>query len=381
MSTITRRDGVALPMTLGAIVLIGVLIASVMFSAIHEFRTGANAQHSTRAAAAAEMGLNRLLVQWDINDNTRLLTGDTLKRTYLTNGGRATLVVTRLPGPFLWAVSEGQAGPSRVDLSARRQFGTLLRFEVPEIGYLGALTARGGVKVGGSAYVSGEDYTIDGSKGCPTAQNVAGIAMADTSDALKMPGCSITKSCVMGTPKWVEKAAANDTSTYFNYGGTNYTNLTRAATRVYAAGTTLNGIGPVVTSGVCQRNVSTNWGTVSRSSPATPCESLFPIIHAKGNLHITGGQGQGILLVDGDLTLAGNFWFAGMVIVRGTLRTQGSGAGVLGAVMAANIALDEEASSTLGNSYIQYSSCALQQALINTSPPSQAKERGWVEVF
>lgn len=381
MSTLDRRTGVALPMTLGAIVLIGVLIASVMFSAIHEFRTGANTQHSTRAAAAAEMGLNRLLVQWDINDNTRLLTGDTLKRTYLTDGGRASLVVTRLPGPFLWAVSEGQAGPSRVDLSARRQFGTLLRFEVPEIGYLGALTARGGVKVGGSAYVSGTDYTISGSKGCPVPQNVAGVAVADTANAIKLPGCSVTKTCVSGSPAWTQQATANDTSTYFSYGGTNYTQLAAAATRVYPAGTTLTGVGPVVVSNACQRNVSTNWGELTRSNPATPCESLFPIIHAKGNLHISGGKGQGILLVDGDLTMSGSFWFAGVVIVRGTLRTQGSGAGVVGAVMAANIALDEEASSTLGNSYVQWSSCAVQQALINTSPPSQAKERGWVEVF
>ena len=381
MSTNDRRHGVALPMTLGAIVLIGVLIASVMFSALHEFRTGANAQHSTRAAAAAEMGLNRLLVQWDITDNTRLLTGDTLKRTYLTNGGRATLTVTRLPGPFLWAVSEGQAGPSRVDLSARRQFGTLLRFEVPEVGYLGALTARGGVKVGGSAYISGNDYTVSGSKGCPVSQNIAGVAMADTSTALKMPGCSVTKTCISGSPAWTEKPAANDTSTYFQYGNTNYTNLTSMATKVFPGGTTLTGIAPVVVSGVCQRSVLTNWGSVERASPATPCESLFPIIHAKGDLHVSGGQGQGILLVDGNLTLSGKFWFSGLVIVRGTMQTTGAGAGVLGAVMAANIQLDDDASSTLGNSYVQWSSCSLMQALINTSPPSQAKERGWVEVF
>lgn len=380
MSTINRR-GVALPMTLGAIVLIGVLIGSVMFSALHEFRTGANAQHSTRAAAAAEMGLNRLLVEWDINDNTRLLTGDTLKRTYQTNGGRATLVVTRLPGPFLWAVSEGQAGPSRVDLSARRQFGTLLRFEVPEIGYLGALTARGGVKVGGSAYVSGTDYTISGSKGCPPSQNIAGVAMPDTTTALKMPGCSITKTCISGSPAWTQKPAANDTSTYFVYGGTNYRNLTLLATKVFPAGTTLTGVGPIVVSGVCQRSNPLNWGMVERNSTPLPCESYFPIIHAKGDLHVSGGQGQGILLVDGNLTLSGKFWFSGVVVVRGTLQTTGSGAGVLGAVMAANIQLDDDASSTLGNSYVQWSSCAVTQALINTSPPSQAKERGWVEVF
>jgi hypothetical protein len=369
-------------MVLGAIVLIGVLIAGVMFSSIQEFRTGGNAQHSTRAAAAAEMGLNRVLVEWNTADNNRLKTGDTIRRVYTTpNGGRADIMVTRLPGPFLWAVSEGRAGASRVDLSARRQFGSLLRFDIPEIGFLGALTARGGVKVGGSAYVSGTDYTLSGATGCPVPKDVAGIAMADTSDALKLPGCNVTKSCISGTPKWAQTPAANDTSTYFTYGSTNYWKLAAMATKVISAGTTIPSVGPVVVSGACQKNVLTNWGELTRTTPATACESYFPIIHALGDLHITGGKGQGVLLVDGDLQLSGNFWFSGMVIVRGTLRTSGSGAGVLGAVMAANISLDEEASSTLGNSYVQYSSCSVMQALINSSPPKQAKERGWVEVF
>jgi hypothetical protein len=229
--------------------------------------------------------------------------------------------------------------------------------------------------------VSGTDYTISGSTGCPTAKDVAGVAMADTSEALKMSGCSVTKSCINGTPKWVETPKANDTTTYFNYGSTNYTRMAMLATKIFAAGTTIPSVGAVVASGVCQTGVSTNWGELTRSSPATPCESHFPIIHAKGDLHITGGTGQGIMLVDGNLKISGGFWFSGMVIVRGTLSTTGSGAGILGAVMAANISLDEEASSTLGNSFIQYSSCALSQALINTSPVMLAKERGWVEVF
>jgi hypothetical protein len=377
-----RREGVALPMVLGAMVLIGVLIAGVLFSSLQEFRTGGNAQHSTRAAAAAEMGLNRVLVEWNTADNNRLKTGDTLRRSFLlTNGGRADVMVTRLPGPFLWAVSEGQAGPSRVDLSARRQFGSLLRFDIPEIGYLGALTARGGVKVGGSAYVSGTDYTISGSTGCPVPKAVAGVALPDTSTALKMPGCSITKSCISGTPAWVQTTAANDTSTYFTYGSTNYWKLAAMANKIIPAGTVIPSVGPVVVSGVCQKSLPYNWGELQRLSPSNACESFFPIIHALGNLQITGGSGQGIMLVDGDLTLSGSFWFSGMVIVRGTLSTSGSGAGILGAVLAANVDLDLTATSTLGNSYVQYSSCSIMQALVNTSPPKQAKDRGWVEVF
>jgi hypothetical protein len=369
-------------MVLGAMVLIGVLIAGVLFSSLQEFRTGSNAQHSTRAAAAAEMGLNRVLVEWNLADNNRLKLGDTLKRTFmLANGGRSDVMVTRLNGPFLWAVSEGQAGPGRADLSARRQFGSLLRFDIPEVGFLGALTARGGVKVGGSAYVSGTDYTLSGSTGCPVTKAVPGVAMADTSDALKMPGCSVTKTCVSGTPAYVQTAAANDTNTYFTYGSTNYWKLAAMATKVYPTSTTIPSVGPVIAGGVCNKGILNNWGELNRTVPATACESYFPIIHALGDLHITGGKGQGVLLVDGNLTMSGSFWFSGLVIVRGTLATSGSGAGILGAVLAANVSLDESVTSVLGNSYVQYSSCSIMQALVNSSPPKQAKERGWVEVF
>ncbi len=378
----TTRRGIALPMVLGAMVLIGVLISGVLFSSLQEFRTGANAQHSTRAAAAAEMGLNRVLVEWNTADNNRLKTGDTLKRAFtVANGGRADVMVTRLPGPFLWAVSEGRAGPGRADLSARRQYGSLLRFDIPEIGYLGALTARGGVKVGGSAYVSGNDYTISGYTGCPLLKNTAGIATVDTTTAVKTPGCTAAETCISGTPRMLQTAAANDTATYFTYGSTNYWKLAALANKIIPSGTTIPSAGPVVVGSTCSKGIPTNWGEISRTVPATPCETFYPIIHALGDLHVTGGEGQGIMLVDGDLTLSGNFWFSGIVIVRGTLRTSGSGAGVVGAVMAANVDLDELASSTLGNSYVQYSSCSIMQALLNSSPPKQAKERGWVEVF
>src|SRR5688572_31698355 len=111
------RRGVALPMVLGALVLIGVLIGGVMFASLQEFRIGGNTQHQTRAATAAEFGLNRIMSEWNPLNNNAMITGDTLKRAYvLSSGGTANVMATRLPGPFFWIVSEGQAGAQRVDL-------------------------------------------------------------------------------------------------------------------------------------------------------------------------------------------------------------------------------------------------------------------------
>ena len=65
-----RRGGMALPMVLGAITLIGTLIAGVMYLATQDYRVGANSLNETRADEAAEMGLNRLTTDWDQTKNT-----------------------------------------------------------------------------------------------------------------------------------------------------------------------------------------------------------------------------------------------------------------------------------------------------------------------
>jgi hypothetical protein len=374
------RSGVALPMVLGAMVLIGVLIAGVMFASLQEFRIGGNTTHQARAATAAEFGLNRVMAEWKPTNNMTAVTGDTLKWLYtLSSGGTATVTATRMPGPFYWVVSEGQAGPKRADLSARRQYGSMFRLDQPDIGFLGALTARGGVTVGGSAYVSGTDMTASGWKGCPATANVAGVALPDTAGA-KTPGCSVSKTCVSGTPAFLQTVAAKDTSVYFNYGNTNYTTLAATASKIIAPNTTITSMTPSVVGGVCNTALLTNWGDANRNTPAGKCESYFPVIHALGNIHITGGVGQGILLVDGDLQMSGSAWFVGVVIVRGTLRTSGSGAGVFGVVMAANVSLDET-TTIIGNSYIQYSSCAVANVLAASAMVVPVKERAWIEVF
>jgi hypothetical protein len=203
--------------------------------------------------------------------------------------------------------------------------------------------------------------------------------MADTSGA-KTPGCTVSKTCISGTPAFVETPAANDTMTYFKFGNTNYQQLAAAASKVFPTSITLSTPAPSVTGSVCNTGVQTNWGDAGRASPAGPCETHFPIIHAKGDMHLTGGHGQGVLLVDGDLTLTGGFWFLGVVIVRGTVRTAG-GAGVLGVLMAANVELDATASTSLGGSYIQYSSCAVATALQASAMLTPVKERSWMEVY
>ncbi len=276
-----------------------------------------------------------------------------------------------------WVVSEGTAGALGSQATARRRYGTFFKLDMPNMNFMGAITTQGNTTVNGNVTVNGNDAAPANWSGCgPTAPGVAGAAISPTTTATVNGSVSLS-----GSPPVLTTPVAGDTNTYFNYGDATYQSLAAAATYTYAGGTLLNGVGPLVVGGVCQASVNPpNWGEPTHASPAGACDSYFPVIHALGDLKITTGRGQGILLVDGDLTVAGNFTFDGAVIVRGGLKMTGTGNKVSGALMSASVNVDDNV-ALAGNTSILYSSCALISALSASAYPKQAKERGWVDVY
>ena len=373
------EQGVAMIMALGAIVIIGVLMGSVLFVSTQDYRVGSNTMRTARATAAAELGLNRIPVDWNLADNARLKTGDTLKKAYAAPGGAtATVVVTRLDGPFFWAVSEGYAGGVGSQASARRRYGTLFRLNMPQMNFLGAITTQGNTTINGNVSVNGNDAAPAGWTGCSgAAQNMAGAAISPTTTATV--NGSVT---VNGNPPVLTTPAAGDTNTYFNYGNSNYQSLAAAANLTYPGGSLLTGVGPIVVGAVCQTSLNpANWGEPNHTSPAGPCDTYFPVIHVLGDLKVTTGRGQGILLVDGNFTVAGNFAFDGAVIARGGLKMSGTGNKITGSVMAATVTVNDSSVSLTGNTSLQFSSCALQAALSASAYPAQAMQRAWVDLY
>src|ERR1051325_3291017 len=371
------EQGVAMIMAIGAIVIIGVLMGSVLFVSTQDYRVGSNTVRTTRAAAAAEFGLNRIPVDWNLADNQRLKTGDTLKKAYTAPGSAtATVVVTRLDRPFFWVVSEGYAGGMGSQASARRRYGVLFRLNMPNMNFMGAITTQGNTTVSGNVTVNGNDAAPAGWSGCGGTQNVAGAAISPTTTATV--NGSVTLS---GNPSVLTTPAAGDSNTYFNYGNSTYQSLAAAANLTYPGGTLLTGVGPIIVGGVCQTSLTpANWGESNHTTPAGACDTYFPVIHVLGDLKVTTGRGQGILLVDGDLTVAGSFTFDGAVIARGGLKMSGTGNKIVGAVMAASVSVNDDVSLS-GNTSLLYSSCALQSALSASAYPTQAMQRSWVDLF
>jgi len=375
MNAMTRsRTGMALPMVLGAIVLIGTLVAGVMYLATQDYRVGANTLNETQAAATAEMGLNRLTTDWDLSRNTSMATGDTVRKLYTDpNGATANVLLTKLNGNFFWAVSEAQTRGNSVQYGARRRLGGLLRLNTPNVNFLGAVTAAGNIRVSGNVSVNGLDSVPSGWTGCGSTANVPGSVITPTATVTVNGSVSIN-----GNPPYTTNAAAGDTNTYFNYGSSTYTQLAAAAD-ITLPGGNYTGMGPVAAGSTCTKG-TLNWGDPARHSPVAACENYFPIIHVTGDLKATGGTGQGILLIDGDFTKAGNFSFYGVVIARGTIKSTGSNNGVVGAEMAAAVDLGD-AVTLAGSTKIQYSSCAITKALSSTSYPVVAKGRAWVNLY
>jgi hypothetical protein len=156
-----QRRGFALATAVGAIALIGAIVAGAFVASIAEFRTGRDALQQTRAFAAAEYGNNAMRSNWDPAWQNTLNRGDTVVREYDVGGAVAVVRATRLSDNIFLITSEALAGTS-VAAGSRRRVASLLKLSIPNVRMKGALTARGTTKVGGSALMIGRDTLFPG---------------------------------------------------------------------------------------------------------------------------------------------------------------------------------------------------------------------------
>jgi hypothetical protein len=379
------RRGFALATAVGAVALVGALVAGAFVASTAEFRTGRDAIEQTRAFEAAEYGNNALRNNWNSAWNNLLLRGDTLVRTYDAGGVPATVRVMRLSDGMFLVTSEASAGTTGAS-GARRRVSSLLKLSIPNVKINGALTARGTTKIGGSATMIGRDTLYPGWD-CPApapGTGTAGVAVPGWS-SLALGGTCAGMACLQGTPLLKLGAEMADTNTYFSYGDYQWADLVAMANKTVGNGPH-TAVGPRYAGGACDTGNLLNWGEPNKVTAGPPgaCENYFPIIYAPGDLKINGDRGQGILLVNGSLEVAGGFQFYGLVIVRGELKTTGTGGHFNGTVMAANVAVGGALTSNntvSGNAMFRYSSCALMSALRGSASPVGVRDRSWVELY
>ncbi|HKS05919.1 MAG TPA: PilX N-terminal domain-containing pilus assembly protein [Gemmatimonadaceae bacterium] len=371
-SRMQNRSGIALVVSIIAVVVVAALVTGVMAISTLEQKSGENARRQNQAFAVADAAAGEVVASWNggVYNNMATGTSSTFSGTAPNGTGTYTGTISRINNEIFHLDVVGKDRYS----SARQRVGMLVKLKILTFDIQAALTTQGNGQVGGSAAVSGIDTPpwTD----CPLPGPAeAGIRHPNASQLNFIGGCN-NASCVTGSPA-VETDPAVNNNTFFSYGDADWAELSNAATLTLPAAT-YTGIVPTQTSGVCNKT-TTNWGEPLRPATAPACTGYFPTIYVSGDLKVTNGRGQGILLVNGDLELAGGFEFDGVAVVRGRLKSTGTGNHITGGVLAANVDLDN--TQVLGNAVISYSSCAILRARNSSSPGAQFRSRGWMQVY
>ena len=362
--------GIALLGAIMGLILMGALVTMTFGPTLFEQRLAENARRSEHAFGVAEYGLSEAIGAWDTGTWNSLGVTDSATFSGTTPGGHGSYSGTlqRLSNELFLVTVTGN-DPT---LGARQRLGQFVRLQLIDVDIKAALTTRGPTRVGGSAEINGNDAAPAGwACGSPDT-TMAGIRLPSGSDLTTNGGCS-GASCIDGNPD-VEADSTIADSTFFQYGDTDWDDLVSMATITLPAGNYR--IEPELSAGACTNSI-TNWG--DPLTPSSPCFGRFPIIYAPANLTINQVLGQGILLVEGDLSVQGGFQFYGITIVKGRLKTTGTGGHFHGAVMAANVDLDNN--TVLGNALVRFSSCTVHKALSAASPATLLRSRGWVYAF
>jgi len=374
--------GMALAVAIFAMVVVGALVAGAFFAGTQEQRVGENQRRVQTSFGVAEAGAQERVLSWDpstMNKRAQYPADSVaIATTTAPNGSGSYGGYSYKVGPNLFLIDvtgrdkASAAGAIAGGGGARQRIGMITRIAPVDFGIKASLTTQGVVSMSGNANINGVDQIPTGWASC----DPPGPAQAGVRDN----GGNVTESgnaAVVGTPPVVNDPTVNN-NTFTLFGGATYATLAARATLTIPPGN--YSTDPVVTNGVCDKTVLTNWG--DGMNPGGACADYFPIVHVTGTITLNNTQGQGILLVDGDLNIQGSYQFFGIVVVQGDLKTAGGGstdAHFWGGVMAKNADLSEQNLS--GKATLNYSSCSINAVLQATSPISMMRSRGWVQLY
>jgi len=363
--------GFALAATVFALVLIGALIAGVFFAARQSLRVGENVQSAQRAFDAAEAGLHSVVAHWDPTAYDALARGRTAAFAGRLAGGTGSYdgVVLRLNR---WLFLIRSTGRDAAGL-AQRSVGGLLRLSPAPLTFAAALTVSGPLAVSGASRVEGADQPPAGWDCPPPGPSSAGVVVRDA-DAVTESDCA-DGACLRGDPPVRVVAGSGDAASVDSA----WRALAAHAGKVYGAeDEEVISPRPVGTAAACDSSARDNWGDPAVPPSAAGCRQYYPIILALGDLKVSGGIGQGILLVSGDLRVDGGFVFYGPVVVRGKLSVINGGGRLLGGVRASDASLQP---SGAGAAEVAFSDCALSNALLSGAPATPLTRRWWAQLF
>lgn len=326
------RRGFGLPMAVFALMVVAALVATAFFVATEDQRVAENTRAASRALAAAEAGAYQILADLKPGFATQLpvYPRDSMPlpagRTAAGTGAFTGTLYRMGSALFLLDVigSSARRYTARVGIIARPD---PLEFE-PEA----ALTVQSGGEFD-HLVVDGRSRTPPGWQDCDT----------------------VSDSGITGLPPILYDSQPREPPAQL---------MTAQPTTTLPGGRYRTG--PVIsTDSSCTLEDVLNWG--DGIDAASPCASYYPIVHITGTAVLEGGQGQGILLVDGDLEITGPYDYFGVAIVRGSLHAR-VGARFWGAVFADRVS---------GVIQVSYSKCSIAKSLHGSAMLAPIRSRHW----
>jgi hypothetical protein len=388
MSRMVRNErGMALALVIMMLVIVGGLIAGVVFASMQDQRSAESERPREKAFSVAEKGAWAQVRGWNTTWNSL--------PTYQNGSATGAISATQVPGLGSYSGAVYHVSPSEylVDVTGgdslgqagavpggggRARVGLIMRL-IPSTPLLkGAITTRGGTgDFRGGYKVSGFDSIPHGWAGCgPTQPSVTGFVTNDTAHFTGKSTSNITGTASPVKPWNQDTTLTTAKMDTIGNTTTTYTSLAAMATVTLPGGSYLPA--PVSFAGVCTTSVTTNWGDTLQTNP---CGDYFPIVHITGNLSAHGGSGQGILLVDGDATLLNFTWF-GMVIIQGALAPQTDSTHFFKVTGGLQMNNKNNVSQDVWDINAKYSSCALAKVFAQIpAGVSGLRSRGWAELY
>lgn len=365
------REGFALPAALLALIVVGGLVTAGAYAAMTEDRSSVNADFGQKAFTAAERGLQDVL-----GTKTRpyfedevggVGESDMIGPVDITVGdvdARYTVTVKRLATRLFLVESEGEILTGGKYAGATRRVAQLMRIHYTYLPTDRAVTTQQPLTIRGQSGISGQDAMPTGwvDPYCSDEGLAKGV-VSDNIDDVTVTGAG----GITGNPEEYQDDNLTPES-FEQYGDMKLSDLKAYADIVLTpSGSNYGGIGPLTTvDDECDYSDELNWG--DPNDPTGVCHYYFPVIHVPGDLHVSNGAGQGILIVDGDLHVTGSFEFTGIMFVYGSFTGTGNGNKVTGSLNIAGLSGTDSdigkpsGGSGQGNTQLQLSSCAIERA-------------------
>ncbi len=379
-----KASGFAIPAAVFVIVVVSLLALGGLYVAQNNATANAGIRRGWEALYAADAGATQVIANWDRTAYGALNPGDSVSTGWrsLSDGSLYQTIVLRVDAGLpdsAWLYRLRTVGRPGSGVSAQRSLVTMVRLaRASALCCDGAIKVKGQLRILGTGQgvkVSGLDEpppTWTGRCG-PLHGGIPGIRMQDTT-FLEIMGTPV----IEGSPPILEDTSID--STDFNqFGELTYTDLAGMADKKFVGNQNFNVLAPVVSDGTCVTSASNNWG--DPLNPDGACWDYLPVIHVAGDLQVSGtGYGQGILLIDGDLLVTGEFDFYGVAVVQGEADFRGTTNITGGLMVHAGMRAGDE-TYLRGGTNIQYSSCSTARALSHAVAAQPLAGRHWFEVL